>query len=83
MCVARAQALAGEVVSSTDDGTYGLVVTGDAVRKDYVHLLARLGLKADAFSDSATAAGELRLHPPAIAILEVEHGGCSLSARAP
>ena len=78
MCVARAQALAGEVVSNTDDGAYGLVVTGDAVRKDYVHLLARLGLRADGFSDSATAAGALRLHPPAIAILEVEHGGCSL-----
>lgn len=61
-----------------DDGTYGLVVTGDHVRTDYVRLLGRLGLSADAFADSDTASRALRTHPPVVAILEVEHGGCAL-----
>ncbi|MGH7293221.1 MAG: hypothetical protein ACREJT_18525, partial [Myxococcota bacterium] len=65
-------------MSNTDDGVYGLVVTGDAVRADYVHLLGRLGLPADSFTDSSTAAGSLRSNAPAVAILEVEHGGCAL-----
>ncbi|MET0782620.1 MAG: response regulator transcription factor [Microbacterium sp.] len=61
-----------------DDGRYGLVVTSDHVRADYVRLLGRLGLSADAFADSPTAASALRDHAPAVAILEVEHGGCEL-----
>lgn len=71
-------ALAGEVVSNTDDGMYGLVVACDTVRAEYVHLLGRLGLPADSFTDSSTAADALRGHAPAVAILEVEHGGCAL-----
>jgi DNA-binding NarL/FixJ family response regulator len=65
-------------VSVEEDGTYGLVVTGDHVRADYVRLLGRLGLSADAFADTHTASGALRLHPPVVAILEVEYGGCAL-----
>ena len=61
-----------------DDGRYGLVVTSDSVRADYVRLLGRLGLSADAFADSPTAVSSLRDHAPAVAILEVEHGGCEL-----
>lgn len=61
-----------------EDGTYGLVVTGDHVRADYVRLLGRLGLSADAFADSHFASRALRTHPPVVAILEVEHGGCAL-----
>lgn len=61
-----------------EDGTYGLVVTGDHVRADYVRLLGRLGLSADAFADSRSASGTLRTHPPVVAILEVENGGCAL-----
>jgi DNA-binding NarL/FixJ family response regulator len=60
------------------DGAYGLVVTGEPMRAEYVHLLGRLGLPADAFADSATAAAKLREVAPAVAILEVEHGGCAL-----
>jgi DNA-binding NarL/FixJ family response regulator len=65
-------------VGIAGDGSYGLVVTGDPMRAEYVHLLARLGLSADAFADSSTAAGALRGVAPAVAILEVEHGGCAL-----
>jgi len=71
-------AWAGEIVSVEEDDTYGLVVTGDHVRADYVRLLGRLGLSADAFADSHTAARALRGHAPVVAILEVEHGGCAL-----
>jgi DNA-binding NarL/FixJ family response regulator len=65
-------------VSVDDDDTYGLVVTGDHVRADYVRLLGRLGLSADAFADSHAASQALRDHCPMVAILEVEHGGCAL-----
>ena len=71
-------ALAGEIVGDTDDGTYGLIVTGDHIRADYVDMLGRLGMSADAFADSHAAARALRRHPPVVAILEVEHGGCEL-----
>ncbi|SFS07580.1 two-component system, NarL family, nitrate/nitrite response regulator NarL [Microbacterium sp. cf046] len=60
------------------DGAYGLVVTGEPVRADYVRLLGRLGMSADAFADSHSAAAALRDHAPVVAILEVEHGGCEL-----
>lgn len=65
-------------MSNADDHTYGLVVAGDAVRPVYIHLLSRLGMRSDAFADSESAAQALRTHAPAVAILEVEHGGCSL-----
>ena len=65
-------------MSVEEDGTYGLVVTGDHVRADYVRLLGRLGLSADAFAASHTASRALRTHPPVVAILEVEYGGCAL-----
>jgi DNA-binding NarL/FixJ family response regulator len=70
--------LAEELVGIDDDGTYALVVAGDNVRPDYVRLLSRLGLSADAFADSPSVAGLLRDRAPAVAILEVEHGGCGL-----
>jgi DNA-binding NarL/FixJ family response regulator len=72
------RSIGGGVVEILYDGAYGLVVTGEPMRAEYVHLLGRLGLPADAFVDSATAAGELREVAPAVAILEVEHGGCAL-----
>lgn len=59
------------------DGVYALVVTGDHVRADYVRLLGRLGLEADAFGHSDETLA-LRAEAPAIAILEVEDGGCSM-----
>lgn len=60
------------------DGTFAVVVAGDHVREDYVRLLARLGLATSAFATTAAASLALRQHAPAIAILEVEDGGCEL-----
>ncbi len=60
------------------EGSYALVVTGDHVRADYVRLLARLGLAADSHSRAEEAVGSFRQTAPAVAILEVEDGGCSL-----
>ncbi|MFH8250324.1 response regulator transcription factor [Microbacterium sp. B2969] len=60
------------------DGTYALVVAGDHVRADYARLLARLGLRADSYSRAMDAETGLGAHPPAVAILEVEDGGCAL-----
>jgi DNA-binding NarL/FixJ family response regulator len=65
-------------VNIADDDTYALVVTGDHVRAVYVRLLGRLGLESQAFAESYDAAASLRPHAPAVAILEVEHGGCGL-----
>lgn len=56
--------------------TFALVVAGDHVRADYVSLLARLGLQAAAFRTATEAAMALNTHAPAVAILEVEDGGC-------
>lgn len=55
---------------------FALVVAGDHVRADYVALLSRLGLPSAAFGRSAEAAAWLNATPPAVAILEVEDGGC-------
>ncbi len=60
------------------DGAYGLVVTGDHVRADYVRLLARLGVDADSFAHPGDAQASLRAAAPIVAILEVEDGGCSM-----
>lgn len=60
------------------DGAYALVVTGDHVRADYVRLLARLGLVADAFARADEALVALNGRAPAVAILEVEDNGCSI-----
>ena len=60
------------------DGAYGLVVTGDHVRADYVRLLARLGVDADSFAHPGEAQASLREAAPMVAILEVEDGGCSM-----
>ncbi|HEX5857347.1 MAG TPA: response regulator transcription factor [Microbacterium sp.] len=60
------------------DDTYALIVVGDHARDEYVRLLSRLGLAADAFRDTSAAARSLRAHPPAVSILEVEDGGCAL-----
>ena len=60
------------------DGAYALVVTGDHVRADYVRLLARLGLVADAFAHPDEALASLNGRAPAVALLEVEDNGCSI-----
>ena len=61
---------------STEE-VFALVVAGDHVRGDYVALLSRLGLGSAAFERAADAARWLNGHAPAVAILEVEDGGCS------
>lgn len=61
---------------STEE-VFALVVAGDHVRGDYVALLSRLGLGSAAFERAADAARWLNEHAPAVAILEVEDGGCS------
>jgi DNA-binding NarL/FixJ family response regulator len=65
-------------VNINGDGAYGLVVTGDHVRDDYVRLLARLGLAANAFARTDDAVASLNGTAPAVAILEVEDNGCSM-----
>jgi DNA-binding NarL/FixJ family response regulator len=65
-------------VHISGDGAYGLVVTGDHVRADYVRLLARLGVDADSFVHPDEAQASLRAVAPMVAILEVEDGGCSM-----
>ncbi len=60
------------------DAAHALVVTGDHVRDDYVRLLERLGLEADSFSTADAAMASLRRSAPAVAILEVEDGGCNM-----
>ena len=60
------------------DAAYALVVTGDHVREDYVRLLARLGLAANAFARTDEAVASLNGTAPAVAILEVEDNGCSM-----
>jgi len=55
---------------------FALVVAGDHVRADYVALLRRLGLASADFGKSVDAAASLNATPPAVAILEVEDGGC-------
>lgn len=68
----------GEVVDTEVNGAYALVVAGDHVRGEYLHLLARLGMPADGYSNARTAQAALRARAPAVAILEVEDGGCGL-----
>ncbi len=60
------------------DDTYALIVVGDHARDEYVRRLSRLGLSSDAFSNKADALASLRGHAPAVAIFEVEDGGCEL-----
>lgn len=62
------------------NGAYALVVAGDHVRGEYLHLLDRLGMPAEGYSNAHTAqaALALRARAPAVAILEVEDGGCGL-----
>lgn len=60
------------------DESYGLVVAGDHVRADYVRVLARLGLDTEAFASVTDAVAALNGRAPAVSILEVEDGGCSL-----
>ena len=60
------------------DDAYALVVAGDHVRADYVRLLARLGLPAESFGHATDASASLGARAPAVAILEVEDGGCGL-----
>ncbi|GAA5199346.1 response regulator transcription factor [Microbacterium jejuense] len=55
---------------------FALVVAGDHVRGGYVALLRRLGLPSAAFGRAMDAAAALNSTPPAVAILEVEDGGC-------
>jgi DNA-binding NarL/FixJ family response regulator len=61
-----------------EEESYALVVAGDHVRADYVRLLARLGLHAEGFAMARDAVASLNRHPPDVAILEVEDGGCGL-----
>lgn len=63
---------------SIDDDAYALVVAGDHVRADYVRLLARLRLRTQAFGSTSEAMASLWERPPAVAILEVEDGGCGM-----
>jgi DNA-binding NarL/FixJ family response regulator len=65
-------------VGIEDDGTYALIVVGDHVRPEYVRRLSRLGLSAEAYAHSSEALTSLNGHAPAVAILEVEDGGCEL-----
>jgi two-component system nitrate/nitrite response regulator NarL len=65
-------------VHGNDNAAYALVVTGDHVRDDYVNLLSRLGLAANAFARTDEAAASLNGTAPAVAILEVEDNGCSM-----
>jgi DNA-binding NarL/FixJ family response regulator len=65
-------------VHINDDAAHALVVTGDHVRDDYVSLLSRLGLAANAFARTDDAAASLDGTAPAVAILEVEDNGCSM-----
>lgn len=58
------------------EDAYALVVAGDHVRADYVTLLGRLGLASMAFGRATDAAAWLNGRAPAVAILEVEDGGC-------
>lgn len=74
----RADACTGRGIVGIDDDAYALVVAGDHVRADYVRLLARLGLRAEAFRRPGQAMAELNGHAPAVSILEVEDGGCGL-----
>ncbi|WP_162564301.1 MULTISPECIES: response regulator transcription factor [Microbacterium] len=60
---------------STED-EYALVVAGDHVRSAYVALVGRLGLRAADFGRATDAAAWLNGSAPAVAILEVEDGGC-------
>ena len=60
------------------DGTYALIVAGEHVREEYVRRLKRLGLPSDAFTNKSDALATLREHAPAVAIFEVEDGGCEL-----
>lgn len=61
-----------------EEEPYALVVAGDHVRADYVRLLARLRMNAEAFGRPPDAVASLRGHAPAVSILEVEDGGCGL-----
>jgi DNA-binding NarL/FixJ family response regulator len=65
-------------VDTEVDSAFALVVAGDHVREDYVRLLARLGLPAQGFARSKDAAAWLNGEAPAVAILEVEDGGCGM-----
>lgn len=63
---------------ANDEGEYALVVAGDHVRAEYVTLLARLGLRTQGFVSAAEASIRLGPRAPAVAVLEVEDGGCAL-----
>ncbi|WES65110.1 response regulator transcription factor [Microbacter sp. GSS18] len=61
----------------TDD-LYVLLVAGDHIRNDYLDLLRRLELPISAWADCSDAVRNMPPSPPVVAVLEVEHGGCSL-----
>jgi DNA-binding NarL/FixJ family response regulator len=65
-------------VNFQDDRARALVVAGDHIRGDYVRLLARLGLMAESFARADAAMISMGQSPPAVAILEVEDGGCEM-----
>jgi DNA-binding NarL/FixJ family response regulator len=65
-------------VDISADRAVALVVTGDHVRAEYVRLLSRLGMPAESFAHADEAMLALAGRAPAVAILEVEDGGCSL-----
>jgi len=58
------------------DDAYALVIACDDVRDGYVRLVARLGLRARSYADAADIRFEARA--PAVAVLEVEGGGCGV-----
>lgn len=60
------------------DDAYALVVAHEQVREGYVALLSRLGLRTEGFEHTAAASLVLRDTAPAVAVLEVEDGGCGM-----
>ena len=58
------------------DDAYALVIAGDHVREGYARQLRRLGLSVHAYADGAEVVPAARA--PAVAVLEVEDGGCTV-----
>jgi DNA-binding NarL/FixJ family response regulator len=65
-------------VGVDDDGFRALIVAREGVLGDYARLVGRLGLDVTASVDRDRAVDALGGVAPAIAILEVEDGGCAL-----
>lgn len=60
------------------ENPYALVVAREQVQEGYVALLTRLGLPTEKYPRADAASHPLRPDAPAVAILEVEDGGCGM-----